>query len=185
MDTQKLIVNLDQEAMLRVLWLEIVKANNVTSNRDRRNVTFRHIFCVCARQLSSISLKSIGRILGKDHATVLYALRRHEWLMTYDASYLSIYDTIYAQVAEVIETNSDATMRVLKDRMSGDNARLKIAEDSLTTMYQDKLNKLEREQQADTEELKKQLLHFKKYAKELYARNERLQTECLRLKNLI
>ena len=105
--------------------------------------------------------------------------------MTYDASYLSIYDTIYAQVAEVIETNSDATMRVLKDRMSGDNARLKIAEDSLTAMYQDKLNKLEREQQADTEELKKQLLHFKKYAKELYARNERLQTECLRLKNLI
>ena len=50
MNTQKLIVNLDQEAMLRVLWLEIVKANNVTSNRDRRNVTFRHIFCVCARR---------------------------------------------------------------------------------------------------------------------------------------
>lgn len=185
MDTQKLIVNLDQEAMLRVLWLEIVKTNNVTSSRDRRNVTFRHIFCVCARQLSSISLKSVGRILDKDHATVLYALRQHEWLMVHDAGYLSTYDNIYSQMADLIETNSAATTRVIRDRMSGDKARLKIAEDSLSTMYQDKLNKREREHEENTADLKKQLLHFKKYAKELYARNERLQAECLRLKNLI
>ena len=185
MDTQKLIVNLDQEAMLRVLWLEIVKTNNVTSSRDRRNVAFRHIFCVCARQLSNISLKSVGRILGKDHTTVLYALRQHEWLMVHDAGYLSTYDGIYGQMADLIETNHAATTRVIRDRMSGDKARLKIAEDSLLAMYQDKLNKREHEHKEDTIDLKKQLLHFKKYAKELYARNKRLQTECLRLKNLI
>ena len=129
------------------------------------------------------SWKNLARLL---FYCVVFSLvhNRHSIMMLF-LHLPSFYDIIYAQVAEVIETNSDATMRVLKDRMSGDNARLKIAEDSLTTMYQDKLNKLEREQQADTEELKKQLLHFKKYAKELYARNERLQTECLRLKNLI
>ena len=129
------------------------------------------------------SWKNLARLL---FYCVVFSLvhNRHSIMMLF-FHLPSFYDIIYAQVAEVIETNSDATMRVLKDRMSGDNARLKIAEDSLTTMYQDKLNKLEREQQADTEELKKQLLHFKKYAKELYARNERLQTECLRLKNLI
>ena len=75
MNTDILLAKLDQEAMLKNLWKDIEKVNHVLANRDGRNVMYRHVFFVCARQLSNVSLKSIGRILGKDHATVLCILQ--------------------------------------------------------------------------------------------------------------
>ena len=185
MNTDILLAKLDQEAMLKNLWKDIEKVNHVLANRDGRNVMYRHVFVVCARQLSNVSLKSIGKILGKDHATVLYALKQHEWHVLHDTTYLSIYDVIYNQVANVIKDNSEATMQIMKDRLYGDEARRDIAEDLLIKMYREKLEAQEEVHAEDISVLKKNIIHYKKYNKELYNRNQWLQNECLRLKNLL
>jgi len=185
MKTDILLAKLDQEAMLKNLWKDIEKVNNVLASRDSRNVMYRHIFSVCARQLSNVSLKNIGNILGKDHATILYALRQHDWLVLHDTTYLSIYDIIYNQVTTIIEDNNEATVQIMKDRLSSDEARRDVAEDILIKMYREKLEKQDAIHAESVSVLEKNIIYYKKYAKDLYNRNERLQNECLRLKNLL
>ena len=70
------IINLvTQESVLIELWKNLVKDYNITNSRKRNNVRFRHAFATCVRLHSDLSLAAIGKLLGKDHATVLHACR--------------------------------------------------------------------------------------------------------------
>lgn len=84
------------------LWLEIKLANELTESRERRNVIYRHAFSVAVRTLSKLTVQRIGKILGKDHATVIHAVKAHEGNYNYDPDYRNIYDKIHKRVAEVL-----------------------------------------------------------------------------------
>lgn len=84
------------------LWLEIKLANEVSESRERRNVIYRHAFSVAMRTLSKLTVQRIGKILGKDHATVIHAVRAHEGNYNYDPDYRSIYERIHKRVSEAL-----------------------------------------------------------------------------------
>jgi len=44
------------------------------------------------------SLDSIGKFFGKDHATVMHGLRKHNDLIQFDKEYKNLFDTFYSKV---------------------------------------------------------------------------------------
>ena len=68
----------DQQLLARNYWSTIEETHDVGRNRERRNVLYSFAFFVACRELSNLSLSTIGRILNKDHATVIHAMKSHE-----------------------------------------------------------------------------------------------------------
>jgi len=102
------IVNkVNQEHQLKDYWRKIVEIHNVAPNRQRKNVMFRHAFFVVTKQLSGLSLQAIGRLLSKDHATVLHAVRQHETNMKFDSMYRKIYQNMWMDITDLLITDVD------------------------------------------------------------------------------
>jgi chromosomal replication initiation ATPase DnaA len=54
-------------------------------NRERYNkaVCIRHYFSYFVRENFKLTLQDIGKFLGKDHATIIYSIRKHHELSRY------------------------------------------------------------------------------------------------------
>jgi len=60
-----------------------VPVMELISNRRNANLVFpRHIAMYLAKKLTPYSLPTIGRRFGKDHTTIIHALRKVEIMMT-------------------------------------------------------------------------------------------------------
>jgi len=55
------------------------------------HIKFRALFTAVARRLGRFSLKQIGTIFNKDHASILYYQKRHEEMFNEDDAYALIY----------------------------------------------------------------------------------------------
>lgn len=100
---EKILNLVTQESVLVELWKNLVKDYDITSSRKRNNVRFRHAFATCVRVHSDLSLMAIGKLLGKDHATVLHAMKQHEMNYLYDATYRKIYEDITKYVEKALD----------------------------------------------------------------------------------
>jgi len=66
------------------------KLNNVIDlfdlkerNRSKELVSLRHYFSYFVRENFKLTLQDIGRLLGKDHATIIYSIRKHHEFSRY------------------------------------------------------------------------------------------------------
>ena len=173
----------DQQLLVRNYWSTIEETHNVGLNRERRNVLYRFAFFVTCRELSNLSLSTIGRILKKDHATVIHAMKSHESNYRFDAQYREIYTEIYSCLKDIIGENTEQVYNVIRDRAI--QVDPDMYHEHIIKTYKQRLTAQEREHKESTELLKNTLLITQKHNKTLQNRVDALNTECLRLKNLL
>lgn len=174
---------LDQEYIVKEYWDSYSSLHSVENNRKRRNIVFKYSFFVAARELTSLSLSSIGSMLGKDHATVLHAIRNHSLNYSQDPYYQTIYNQIYDQLSERMDEFNDGINKVLSRRI--ERLDSEVFSSAMIKMYKTKLEKQRKAYDLQVEALKSENTILKKHSKSLRNRVEKLNTECLRLKNLL
>jgi hypothetical protein len=89
--------------VLKDLWLNIYMDNNLTDTRERSNVRYRQAAMTAMRNHGNLSLAAVGRIFGKDHATVLNAMKRHKQDIQYDRLYKVVYNNIEKLVKDALD----------------------------------------------------------------------------------
>lgn len=72
-----------------------------TNHRDRELVDARRIFMSLMVKHTKRTQASIGRILGKDHATVIHAVRTTENLCQTDVRFKEVYDLIDNRIKQL------------------------------------------------------------------------------------
>ena len=174
---------LDQQMLLEDYWKTIAGTYNIQNNRQRRNVMFRHAFFTATRHFSNLSLNSIGRIIGRDHATVLHACKMHESNYTYDKLYRSTFDSMAEAIVGRIEKYTENLEDLMAKRLS--NINVDVYENSMVLMYKRKLEKAEEMYEERLSALQHDLSVVTKQMKHHKRRAEKLNSECLRLKNLL
>lgn len=91
--------------VLKRFWQGYSEKHNLTASRERSNVVHRHAFMHIARENLSLTTLMIGRLLGKDHATVLYACKQHLANYKYDSLYKSVWDELNEDVEDMLLAN--------------------------------------------------------------------------------
>ena len=174
---------LDQEALVRDFWNNVSQVNEVYDNRNRRNIIYKHSFFVCVRELTSLSLSSIGKQLNKDHATVLHACKKHTINYMYDGHYRGIYDKMYSQLEDLINSFNDDLTEMIERKIK--NMDVELYNTAVIDMYKKKLDVQNKSYKLQIESMKKEMRILRKALKTSRERETLLNTECLRLKNLL
>lgn len=73
---------------------KIFECDILASNRLRNNVDGRIAFSKFMRMNSGLSLQKIGRLINKDHSTVIHHIDSHKQLMKYNKEYRERYQKI-------------------------------------------------------------------------------------------
>tara|TARA_R100000951_G_scaffold28045_1_gene24082 strand:+ start:2128 stop:2700 length:573 start_codon:yes stop_codon:yes gene_type:complete len=174
---------IDQQMLLSDYWKTISETHDVRNNRERRNVIYRHAFFAAARSLSSLSLQSLGKILDRDHATVLHACRIHDSNYHYDKTYRSIFDSIANSMSQSIDNHAEGIENRVIERLK--KIDVDLYEKSIVDRYIKKMEHLEFMHKQKIDSLKRELRIVGKQLKIHQTRAENLDKECLRLRNLL
>jgi hypothetical protein len=171
----------NEYATVITFWSEYSKTMMFQDNRRRENIILKHAFFVACKQLTTLSLASIGGIIGKDHATVLHAVKNHSNNLVHLNGYLSIYNEIVDNLEKrlnldsiVNEANSIRDLSELRSRLIRTSSRLRL-----------KIKEVNDLRQNHRLSLKEENDFLKKHSKQLHERNKKLEKELARLKNLI
>ena len=174
---------LDQQLLIKSFWNRLSKINFITDNRERRNVIYKHSFFVSCRKLTSLSLKSIGSTINKDHATVLHALKIHEINYLYDNKYKDVYDQMFIQLESEVKKFNQDIYHMMQARALENYPDLHT--DAVVQVYKNKLEEQEKHFELKEKAYKKEINLISKQNRLMSKRNEELNDECLRLKNLL
>ena len=101
----------------------------------------------------------------------------------FDTQYRNIYTEIFTCLNDIISDNTEKVYDVIKSRVS--NIDEELFKDHVIEMYKQKLELQENHYQAKLEPLNAELNKIRKHNKQLQKRVDDLNTECLRLKNLL
>jgi hypothetical protein len=166
---EDLLLEYSQQKALYKLWDRIKKENDVAEvSRVRKNVIYRHSFLVSARKNSTLSLSEIGRIMNKDHATVLHACKQHDTNYRFDINYKSVYYI----VNEMVRTEM-TQFNVLGEDLLDEN--LHKNKDVRNRMM--KIARRNRELIVENQVLAKEIEALRKYSKEVSNENSALRTK--------
>jgi len=174
---------LDQELLVKDFWQSIADLYTLKNNRERRNIVYKHSFFVSCRELTTLSLSSIGGVLDKDHATVLHAIKNHSQNYIHDKSYREVYDQMYDSLHSRMEDFTEGINTLIQRRIN--KMDVDSFSTSMITMYKSRLEKQQSNYELQIESLKRENKIVKKQLKASRNREQTLNTECLRLKNLI
>jgi hypothetical protein len=174
---------LDQELLVKDFWSAMSDLYSLKNNRERRNIVYKHSFFVACRELTTLSLSSIGGVLGKDHATVLHAIKNHPQNYMYDNSYREVYDQLYDSLHSRMDDFTEGINTLIQRRIN--KMDVDSFSTSMITMYKAKIEKQKAAYELQTESLKRENQIIKKQLKASRNREQQLNQECLRLKNLL
>jgi hypothetical protein len=173
---------MSEHLILKRFWEEYSRKVGFTDNRRRENIVIKHAFMVVARKLTGCSLSEIGKILNKDHATVVHANKNHEGNMKFLPSYSIVYKEIDYNLKKMLDYKELENELVqmddvleLRERIMSVTKRLRIKTMELNNVYRTMENS----------SVLKQLEHLKKYNTDLLLENQRLHQKLNRLHNLI
>lgn len=163
-------------------WDEYCKDHGVVDNRQRKNIIHKHAFLTILKESSMLSLADIGSILNKDHATVLHAHKSHETNYKFDVNYRIIFHRLQDLVhefmlgldivpASMVEYEQDVRSSHFRLLETSKKLRMKMLEFESYKKHMDK-------------EFKR-VKAIDKYVRSLEKRNENLNKELLRIKNLV
>ena len=90
------------EEILRLVELE-VHANLNTKSRKRELVYARAIYFKLARHFTLKSYDSIGRLVSKDHSSVLHGIRLFDTVISeYEMEYLKVYKELKFTIGKIV-----------------------------------------------------------------------------------
>lgn len=184
-EVSKKIVRSSLVHELRVFWGSYCEKNNVEDNRARENVIARHAFATACREFTPLPLKTIGKILHRDHASVLHAYRSHEVNIKFDSEYRAIFAYMEDKVRDFliicgVKEKEGVSLTTVPDEVR-----------QLRTKNINLLSKMRRMRKSHTDEkheYEKKLEHYdaiQKHIKDLSKRNVALERELSRIKNLL
>ena len=182
-DVSRLEMILDQQFMIRTLWKEIAKENKIQDNRKRENVIWRFAFLVASTETTALSLAAIGSIMDKDHSTVLHARKQHEQNFIYDKNYKQIYLMLLDEMQMLMDKYQQQVIEVISKRkipVTGDQTM-----NAILDVYERKIDMMKRNYTTQIADYQLKYIRLEKEKNRQQARAERLNTECLRLKNLL
>lgn len=187
-DTQRkamtrLQITIDQQMFIQALWKELRAANNIQDNRQRENIRWKHAYMCAVSEQTVLSLKSIGSVLNKDHATVLHARSQHESNMTFDERYKNIYNMISNELEETLAEYQDQVYEVIRNKKIPVNGE-KTAE-SMVAMYEQRIRSLKSRYEKQILDLERRNSILTREYKRAQERAQGLNEECKRLKNLL
>jgi len=164
-----LLSDISQWKACKKLWDKICKENDIVNvSRVRKNVIYRHSFLVAVRKHSTLSLSETGRLMGKDHATVLHACKQHEMNYKFDSNYKMVYYLIDEMVREKL-----MPFNLLEEHLLDDNLHKNKA-------VRERLIKLAAQNRrliVSKEKTEQELEALKKYAKQVSKENSALRTK--------
>jgi len=172
---------IDQQMMLKALWETICKEQDVTDNRERGNVIWKHAFMVAVVEQTSLPLQAIGGIMNKNHATILHAKRQHESNYRFDAKYRQCYEVVTAEIEHIIDKYDDEVRRAIRNRKTIINPSI----DKLEQEYDKKMEFQKRRHYEAYTELESRYRSVLKELRSQQARADKLNDEVKRLKNLL
>ena len=177
------MIILEQKDSIQELWDKVSEENNVQNNRQRYNVIHRHAFAVACLEQTVLTTKTIGRILGRDHATVIHSRKNHKWNLINDKTYARVYHLFSEEIIKCADRYDQGLQEILNSRIA------RVDDDFLVTQYKDsyerKIKRLQDKYDTELEVLRHQLKATTKALKRAEERNKVLNHECLRLKNLL
>ena len=176
-------ITIDQTLFIQTLWKEIQQANQIRDNRIRENIRWKHAFMCVVSEQTVLSLKEIGRVLNKDHATVIHARKMHESNMLCDERYRNIYNMISAEVEETLDQYQDQIFEVIRNKQIPINGA--ATEESIALMYEDRIQSLKKRHKKEILQLKSENSILTKEYQRALLRAQGLNEECKRLKNLL
>lgn len=157
MVTNEIIDLVTQETVLTRMWKKLIKQNRIEENRYRRNVIFRHAFATAARANSDLSLIAVSKIIKKNHATVIHAMKQHETNYLYDDEYRSIYNSVAEEVtsklaefrfevsrkpAELTVINADRALKIQNQHLKRQISDLKKDIEILKELHANQIKSL-------------------------------------------
>lgn len=88
------------------------------NTRERRHVTARAIFYKIYKDLEGWTLSDIGRILDKNHATVLHGIRSIEWYMEREPELALLYNRCVNLYKEESSVKEEVSREELVNKLS-------------------------------------------------------------------
>jgi len=64
-------------------------------SRKRDTIDARHIYCDVARQLDTFSYAEIGKVIHRDHSSVIHSCKRSEELKEFDKKYFEKFNMVF------------------------------------------------------------------------------------------
>ena len=171
------------EKQVKILWDQCVQKYNIQETRARYNVVVRQAFMVACNNITPLSLKSIGGVLGKDHSTVIYAKKCHDVNLLYSQDYIILLDTFEELIGKMVQDLSQKARDRSADRRIIDNEDGASA--LLITEYERQIHKLRRKMQEVIDNSNAKLHNLGQQVSIQNDRNKHLSSELLRLKNLL
>ena len=86
-----------------------------------------------------MSLKAIGKIINRDHATVLHAMRQHKNQYTFNQQYRHAYDAISTIIADKVDRQTEEIEAIMYKRLS--KIDVQTYTDSMVSVYKSKLDR--------------------------------------------
>jgi len=177
------MIIIEQKDTIQELWERIAREHNVQPTRDRYNVIHRHAFAVACLENTVLPMKQIGKILNRDHATVIHSRKNHKWNLINDKTYARVYNLFTSEIEKTCERYDDQLQELLRERSIKINDSDIINNWELT--YERKIKRLQERYVGEVEVLQHTNKSLVKALKRAEERAKNLNAECLRLKNLL
>jgi hypothetical protein len=174
---------LEYQLSVKQVWENAKAEFNIKPTRDRRNVIYRHAFSVACLDNTNLSMKVIGAITNRDHATVIHARKNHSWNLIHEKSYSQAY-CFFSEILSKQSDEQDEVIQTLLRTTALPNPNKDIVQ-RYTDIYEAKIKRIERKYEQELETLRFEHKALSKALKTAQKRNEVLNKECLRLKNLL
>ncbi len=91
------------KTILRLEYERYVELFDIRTNRERKNVVARFAFMVSARRAFTTS--AIGKVMDKNHATVIHATKAHEMNHKFDEDYRKMFEVTEAMIDGLIHSD--------------------------------------------------------------------------------
>lgn len=183
---ERLIIASSEYSTVKKLWLDFTEESGFVDNRERPNIIVKHSFVVAVKRLTSMSLKDIGSVIQKDHATVIHANKKHDENILYLSGYKEAFDFFYKELKKLLHIDSIKSevddiddYKELRNRLIDTSSRLRLQ------IIENKKLKKQMETSPISQRTVEENKILSKMLKEMRQRNDKLHTELLRVKNLL
>ena len=167
---------------LKSFWINYSAKHNVSNNRERSNIIHKHSFAHIARNNTNVSLQGIADVLGKNHATVLHACKKHEINYRYDPDYRAAYDIMFADIEDFLLVNGIVPKTIHQESQEVEDIHFKMV--NVSRRLRNKIKELDKYKK-EVEAKVKRAEHIKKHNMDLQKRVNELEMLALRYKNLL
>lgn len=166
---------------LKAFWKGYSAQNNVGKSRERINVIHRHAFMHISRAHLHLTTTMIGRIVDKDHATVIHACKKHEMNYRWDGLYRSVWDILNEEMEDMLLVHG-IVPKSIEPTNDVKDVHFKFID--VSRRLRIKIKELQEYKVQVSRDLKR-AKEFKTYVKGIEQRNQKLNEEVIRLRNLL